>query len=40
VPHPDTTTTRQLLDPLEAYPRPPFPRQAQTLPGGDDLLDP
>jgi NAD(P)-dependent dehydrogenase (short-subunit alcohol dehydrogenase family) len=27
MPHPDVTTTRQLLDPLEAYPRPPFEQQ-------------
>ena len=40
MPSPDTTTTRQLIDPLTAYPRPPFPRQSQDLPGGDDLLDP
>jgi NAD(P)-dependent dehydrogenase (short-subunit alcohol dehydrogenase family) len=40
VPHPDVTTTRQLIDPLNAYPRPPFPPQAQELPGGDNLLDP
>ena len=26
--------------PREAYPRPPFPRQGQSLPGDDDLLDP
>ncbi|HEY0442731.1 MAG TPA: glucose 1-dehydrogenase [Candidatus Limnocylindrales bacterium] len=37
---PDTFATRQLLDPLTAYPRPPFPAQAQQLPGGDDLLEP
>ena len=40
MPSPDTTTTRQLVDPLNAYPRPPFPRQEQELPGGDELLDP
>jgi NAD(P)-dependent dehydrogenase (short-subunit alcohol dehydrogenase family) len=40
VPSPDTTSTRQLLDPLNAYPRPPFPKQSQELPGGDELLDP
>jgi NAD(P)-dependent dehydrogenase (short-subunit alcohol dehydrogenase family) len=40
MPHPDTTTTRQRVDPLTAYPRPPFPRQEQQMPGGDDLLDP
>ena len=40
MPSPDTTSTRQLLDPLNAYPRPPFPKQSQELPGGDDLLDP
>ena len=37
---PDTSTTRQLVDPLTAYPRPPFPRQKQELPGRDSLLDP
>jgi NAD(P)-dependent dehydrogenase (short-subunit alcohol dehydrogenase family) len=31
---------RQILDPRDAYPRPPFPRQSQTLPGRDSLLDP
>jgi hypothetical protein len=40
MPQPDTSSTRQLIDPLNAYPRPPFPRQEQALPGGDDLLDP
>ena len=40
MPSPDTTTTRQLIDPLTRYPRPPFPKQAQELPGGDGLLDP
>jgi NAD(P)-dependent dehydrogenase (short-subunit alcohol dehydrogenase family) len=40
MPSPDTTTTRQLVDPLTAYPRPPFPEQAQELPGGDAFLDP
>ncbi len=40
MPTPDTTTTRQLIDPLNAYPRPPFPRQEQQLPGGDEFLDP
>lgn len=40
MPNPDTSTTRQLVNPLTAYPRPPFPRQSQELPGGDDLLDP
>lgn len=34
------TTTRRLVDPLNAYPRPPFPRQAQQLPGKDFHLDP
>ena len=38
--HPTTTTTRQLVDPLTAYPRPPFPKQEQSLPGDDDRLDP
>ena len=40
MPRPDTTATRQLVDPLTAYPRPPFPQQSQRLPGGDDFLDP
>jgi NAD(P)-dependent dehydrogenase (short-subunit alcohol dehydrogenase family) len=40
MPSPDTNTTRQLVDPLTSYPRPPFPRQSQELPGGDELLDP
>ncbi len=38
--HPNTGTTRQLVDPRNAYPRPPFPRQKQELPGKDYLLDP
>ena len=37
---PDTATTRQLVDPLTAYPRPPFPAQRQELPGKDSLMDP
>jgi NAD(P)-dependent dehydrogenase (short-subunit alcohol dehydrogenase family) len=37
---PTTDTTRQRVDPLTAYPRPPFPRQEQNLPGSDYLLDP
>ncbi len=40
MPNPTTDTTRQLIDPLTAYPRPPFPRQEQNLPGSDYLLDP
>ena len=32
--------SRQRLDPLNAYPRPPFPKQQQNLPGSDYLLDP
>ncbi len=40
MPKPDTSNTRQLVDPRAAYPRPPFPRQSQELPGGDGLLDP
>lgn len=40
MPQPDARTTRQLVDPRTAYPRPPFPRQEQSLPGGDDHLDP
>ena len=38
--HPNTNTTRQLVDPRSAYPRPPLPKQRQELPGRDDLLDP
>ena len=38
--HPNTQSTRQLIDPRTAYPRPPFPAQKQELPGGDDHLDP
>jgi|SRR5829696_804211 len=39
--HPNTTSTRQLVDPRTAYPRPPFPEQAQKMPGETDaLLDP
>jgi NAD(P)-dependent dehydrogenase (short-subunit alcohol dehydrogenase family) len=40
VPQPNATATRQLVDPRNAYPRPPFPEQSQRLPGGDELLDP
>src|SRR3954471_6964808 len=40
MPSPTTTTTRQLVDPRSAYPRPPFPKQKQELPGGDALMDP
>src|SRR4051794_21399739 len=40
MPSPTTTTTRQLVDPRSAYPRPPFPKQEQELPGGDALMDP
>ncbi len=40
MPQPDTVTTRQRVNPLDAYPRPPFPKQAQDLPGGDGLLEP
>ena len=35
-----TPATRQLVDPRSAYPRPPFPEQAQQLPGTDLALDP
>jgi hypothetical protein len=37
---PTTETTRQLVDPRSAYPQPPFPEQAQQLPGRDWKLDP
>ena len=38
---PSTTTTRQLVDPRTAYPQPPFPKQAQRMPGETDFkLDP
>jgi len=40
MPHPDTTTTRRRIDPRNAYPRPPFPKQAQNLPGHEAPLDP
>jgi NAD(P)-dependent dehydrogenase (short-subunit alcohol dehydrogenase family) len=40
MPNPTTDTTRQRVDPLTAYPRPPFPKQEQNLPGSDYLLDP
>lgn len=40
MPHPTATTTRQLVDPRNAFPRPPFPRQEQELPGRDFLLEP
>ncbi len=40
MPSPDTTTTRQLVDPLNAYPRPPFTRQEQNLTGLDIRMDP
>src|SRR3954447_18884150 len=33
---PNTSTTRQLVDPRTAYPRPPFPQQAQSMPGETD----
>src|SRR5689334_4527111 len=38
--HPSTRTSRQLVDPRNAYPRPPVPPQRQELPGTDALLDP
>ena len=34
---PTTTPTRQLVDPRNAYPRPPFPKQAQRMPGETDF---
>jgi NAD(P)-dependent dehydrogenase (short-subunit alcohol dehydrogenase family) len=38
---PTTTPTRQLVDPRNAYPRPPFPKQAQRMPNETDArLDP
>jgi NAD(P)-dependent dehydrogenase (short-subunit alcohol dehydrogenase family) len=40
MPSPDTTTTLQRIDPRDRYPRPPFPKQAQELPGRDARLDP
>ena len=39
-PTPTTHTTRQLVDPRNAYPRPPFPRQQQELPGRDSRMEP
>ena len=35
-----TTTGAHLVDPREAYPRPPFPEQRQQPPGSDLVLDP
>ena len=35
-----TTTGSHLVDPREAYPRPPFPEQRQRPPGSDLVLDP
>jgi NAD(P)-dependent dehydrogenase (short-subunit alcohol dehydrogenase family) len=35
-----TTTGARLVDPREAYPRPPFPEQRQQPPGSDLVLDP
>jgi len=40
MPRPDQSATRQLVDPRDAYPRPPFPEQEQQLPGGDAHLRP
>jgi NAD(P)-dependent dehydrogenase (short-subunit alcohol dehydrogenase family) len=40
MPSPTTDAERQLVDPRDAYPRPPFPRQEQRLPGNDANLDP
>jgi NAD(P)-dependent dehydrogenase (short-subunit alcohol dehydrogenase family) len=40
MPSPDTTSTLQRVDPRDRYPRPPFPKQAQELPGRDARLDP
>jgi NAD(P)-dependent dehydrogenase (short-subunit alcohol dehydrogenase family) len=40
MPAPTTDAERQLVDPRDAYPRPPFPRQEQRLPGNDEMLDP
>lgn len=36
----DIMAARAGEDPRDAYPRPPFPLQQQSLPGDDDLLDP
>jgi NAD(P)-dependent dehydrogenase (short-subunit alcohol dehydrogenase family) len=38
--HAKRETRRQLVDPRNAYPRPPFPFQRQELPGRDFRLDP
>jgi NAD(P)-dependent dehydrogenase (short-subunit alcohol dehydrogenase family) len=35
-----TPTAARLVDPREAYPRPPFPEQGQQPPGNDPALDP
>jgi NAD(P)-dependent dehydrogenase (short-subunit alcohol dehydrogenase family) len=39
-PQPRPQKARELLDPRDAYPRPPFSSQRQELPGRDWLLDP
>lgn len=35
-----TPTGARLVDPRDAYPRPPFPKQSQQPPGADPVLDP
>jgi NAD(P)-dependent dehydrogenase (short-subunit alcohol dehydrogenase family) len=40
MPDVDTPTERQLVDPRNAYPRPPFPRQRQQQSGDVDAIDP
>lgn len=40
MPSPASRAERRLIDPRDAYPRPPFPRQQQTLPGTEPPLDP
>jgi NAD(P)-dependent dehydrogenase (short-subunit alcohol dehydrogenase family) len=40
MPDPDATTTRRLVDPRNAYPRPPFPRQRRSQTGDVDDIDP
>src|SRR5688572_227633 len=40
MPKPDATTTRRLVDPRNAYPRPPFRRQRRSQTGDVDDIDP
>lgn len=40
MPKPDAAATRRLVDPRNAYPRPPFPRQKQPQTGDVDAIEP